>query len=89
MYAIRSYYDHGLVYTEVPLPNFCLRIRLNLLRDIGASQSPLNSWLLLQGLETLTLRVEKHSNSSLEVAKYLESNPKVKSVNYPGLESNA
>ncbi len=80
---------HGLVYTEVPLPNFCLRIRLNLLRDIGASQSPLNSWLLLQGLETLTLRVEKHSNSSLEVAKYLESNPKVKSVNYPGLESNA
>jgi O-acetylhomoserine (thiol)-lyase len=80
---------HGLVYTDVPLPNFCLRIRLNLLRDIGASQSPLNSWLLLQGLETLTLRVEKHSNSSLEVAKYLESNPKVKSVNYPGLESNA
>ncbi len=80
---------HGLVYTDVPLPNFCLRIRLNLLRDIGASQAPLNSWLLLQGLETLTLRVEKHSNTSLEVAKYLESNPKVKSVNYPGLESNS
>ncbi|XPV68686.1 MAG: O-acetylhomoserine aminocarboxypropyltransferase/cysteine synthase family protein [Halarcobacter sp.] len=79
---------HGLVYTDVPLPNFCLRIRLNLLRDIGATQSPLNSWLLIQGLETLSIRVEKHSSTSLEVAKYLESNPKVKSVNYPGLKSN-
>ncbi len=79
---------HGLVYVDVPLPNFCLRIRLALLRDIGAAQSPHNSWLLLQTIETLSLRMEKHSNSTLEVAKFLESNPKVKSVNYPGLESN-
>ncbi|MCP4970219.1 MAG: O-acetylhomoserine aminocarboxypropyltransferase/cysteine synthase [Arcobacter sp.] len=79
---------HGLVYTEVPLPNFCLRVRLALLRDIGASQAPHNSWLLIQGLETLSLRVDKHSDSTLEIAKYLESHPKVKSVNYPGLESN-
>ncbi|MCB9500248.1 MAG: O-acetylhomoserine aminocarboxypropyltransferase/cysteine synthase [Erysipelotrichaceae bacterium] len=79
---------HGLVYTDVPLPNFCLRVRLALLRDIGASQSPHNSWLLIQTLETLGLRVDKHSDNALVVAKFLESHPKVKSVNYPGLESN-
>jgi O-acetylhomoserine (thiol)-lyase len=79
---------HGLVYTDVPLPNFCLRIRLALLRDIGAAQSPHNSWLLIQTLETLGLRVDKHSENALEVAKFLESHPKVKAVNYPGLESN-
>ena len=79
---------HGLVYVNIPLPNFCLRIRLNLLRDIGATQSPHNSWLLIQTLETLGLRVDKHSDNALVVAKFLESHPKVKSVNYPGLESN-
>ncbi|MEN8717412.1 MAG: O-acetylhomoserine aminocarboxypropyltransferase/cysteine synthase family protein [Sulfurovum sp.] len=79
---------HGLVYTDVPLPNFCLRIRLALLRDIGAAQSPHNSWLLLQTIETLSLRMDRHSASSIEVAKFLESHPKVKSVNYPGLESS-
>lgn len=80
---------HGLVYTQVPLPNFTLRARLSLSRDIGAVQSPQNSWLLIQSLETLALRVEKHSNNTLEVAKFLESHPKVKSVNYPGLENNS
>jgi O-acetylhomoserine (thiol)-lyase len=79
---------HGLVYTDVPLPNFCLRIRLSLLRDIGAAQAPFNSWLLIQTLETLGLRVDKHSDNALEVAKFLESHPKVKAVNYPGLTSN-
>ena len=79
---------HGLVYTDVPLPNFCLRVRLSLLRDIGATQSPHNSWLLIQTLETLGLRVDKHSDNTLEVAKFLESHPKVKAVNYPGLPSN-
>lgn len=79
---------HGLVYTDVPLPNFCLRIRLALLRDIGATQAPFNSWLLIQTLETLGLRVDKHSDNALEVAKFLESHPKVKAVNYPGLKSN-
>ncbi|QKE30038.1 O-acetylhomoserine sulfhydrylase [Arcobacter acticola] len=79
---------HGLVYTDVPLPNFCLRARLALLRDIGAVQSPHNSWLLIQTLETLALRVDKHSDNALEVAKFLESHPKVKAVNYPGLTSN-
>lgn len=79
---------HGLIYTEVPLPNFTLRARLSLLRDIGAVQSPHNSWLLIQTLETLSLRVDKHSSNTLEVAKFLEAHPKVKSVNYPGLENN-
>lgn len=79
---------HGLVYTEVPLPNFTLRARLALLRDFGAAQSPHNSWLLLQTIETLDIRMDKHSNSALEVAKFLETHPKVKSVNYPGLESS-
>ena len=79
---------HGLVYTDVPLPNFTLRVRLALLRDIGASQAPFNSWLLINGLETLNLRVDKHSENALIVAKFLESNPKVSNVCYPGLESN-
>ncbi|MFA9373205.1 MAG: O-acetylhomoserine aminocarboxypropyltransferase/cysteine synthase family protein [Poseidonibacter sp.] len=79
---------HGLVYTDVPLPNFCLRIRLSLLRDIGAAQSPHNSWLLIQTLETLALRVDRHSDNALEIAKFLEAHPKVKAVNYPGLESD-
>jgi O-acetylhomoserine (thiol)-lyase len=80
---------HGLVYTDVPLPNFCLRIRLALLRDIGAAQSPFNSWLLLQGLETLAIRMERVSKSTLEIAKFLEAHPKVKAVAYPGLEKNS
>lgn len=80
---------HGLVYTDVPLPNFTLRVRLSLLRDIGAAQSPHNSWLLIQTLESLALRVDKHSDNTLTVAKFLESHPKVTKVNYPGLESDA
>ena len=79
---------HGLVYVDVPLPNFCLRIRLNLLRDIGAAQAPFNSWLLIQGLETLALRMDKISDNTLEIAKFLEAHPKVKSVSYPGLSSS-
>jgi O-acetylhomoserine (thiol)-lyase len=80
---------HGLVYTDLPLPCFTLRIRLALLRDIGAAQSPFNSWMLLQGLETLSIRMDKVSQTALEIAQYLEKHPKVKSVNYPGLQSNA
>jgi len=80
---------HGLVYSDLPLPLFTLRIRLALLRDLGATPSPFNSWLYIQGLETLPLRMRQHSSSALKVAKYLESHPKVNKVNYPGLESNA
>ena len=79
---------HGLVYSDVPLPNFTLRVRLALLRDIGAAQAPFNSWLLINGIETLSLRVAQHSKNALDVARYLETNPKVSNVCYPGLESN-
>ncbi|MFT7824176.1 MAG: O-acetylhomoserine aminocarboxypropyltransferase/cysteine synthase family protein [Sulfurimonas sp.] len=79
---------HGLVYSDLPLPLFTLRVRLALLRDLGAAPSPFNSWLLIQGLETLSLRMKQHSESALEIAKFLEAHPKVKKVNYPGLESN-
>jgi len=80
---------HGLIYSDLPLPLFTLRVRLALLRDLGATPSPFNSWLYIQGLETLPLRMRQHSSSALTIAKYLESHPKVNRVNYPGLESNA
>ena len=79
---------HGLIYSDLPLPLFCLRMRLSLLRDLGATPSPFNSWLYIQGLETLPLRMKQHAQSALKVAEYLESHPKVKKVNYPGLKSN-
>ena len=80
---------HGLVYVDVPLPPFTLRTRLSLLRDIGAVSSPFNSWLFIQGMETLSLRMREHSANALKLAEYLESHPKVKKVNYPGLKSNS
>ena len=79
---------HGLVYVDVPLPPYSLRARLSLLRDIGAVVSPFNSWLFIQGLETLKLRMKEHSHNALMIAQFLESHPKVKRVNYPGLPSN-
>lgn len=86
---------HGLVYWDsfgdVPgLGNvaFTVRARARLLRDLGATLSPVNAFTFLQGLETLELRVNKHSENALEVAKFLESHPKVKWVSYPGLESH-
>lgn len=80
---------HGLVYADVPLPPFTLRARLSLLRDLGAVVSPFNSWLFIQGMETLSLRMKEHSKNALELATFLESHPKVKKVNYPGLQSNS
>ncbi|MBL4730418.1 MAG: O-acetylhomoserine aminocarboxypropyltransferase/cysteine synthase [Sulfurimonas sp.] len=80
---------HGLVYTDVPLPPFTLRTRLSLLRDIGAVSSPFNSWLFIQGLEHLSLRMKEHSRNALALAEFLEKHPKVKKVNYPGLKSNS
>ena len=76
---------HGLVYSDLPLPLFTLRVRLALLRDLGAAPSPFNSWLYIQGLETLPLRMKQHSASALAIAEFLENHPKVKHVNYPGL----
>jgi len=80
---------HGLVYTQALGPlAYIIKMRVQLLRDIGASLSPFNSFLLLQGLETLHLRMERHSENALKVAKFLESHPAVEWVSYPGLESH-
>lgn len=80
---------HGLVYVDVGLPPFTLRARLSLLRDLGAVSSPFNSWLFIQGIETLSLRMREHSKNALALAEFLESHSKVKKVNYPGLKSNS
>lgn len=86
---------HGLKYWDVfnfdgPFGNiaFIIKVRVEGLRDIGASQSPFNSFLLLQGLETLSLRMDRHLLNTLALAKWLQKHPKVASVNYPGLEGN-
>ncbi|MGC8550973.1 MAG: homocysteine synthase [Acidobacteriaceae bacterium] len=80
---------HGLSFVEAfdPLA-FILKARVQGLRDTGAALSPFNAWLLLQGLETLHLRMERHSQNALTVAKHLEKHPGVDWVNYPGLESS-
>jgi O-acetylhomoserine (thiol)-lyase len=80
---------HGLVYTDAfgPLA-FILKARVQGLRDVGASMSPFNAFLFLQGAETLHLRMERHSENAMEVAKYLQNHPQVEWVNYPGLESS-
>ncbi|GMK39904.1 O-acetylhomoserine aminocarboxypropyltransferase [Paenibacillus sp. CCS19] len=80
---------HGVVYTEAVGPiAFIIKARVQLLRDLGASLSPFNSFLLLQGLETLHLRMERHSSNALAVAKFLEANEAVEWVSYAGLESH-
>jgi len=79
---------HGLVYVDTDFPPFSLRIRFGLLRDLGGVPSPFNSWLFIQGLETLYLRMQEHSKNALILAEFLEAHPKVKKVNYPGLKSN-
>jgi O-acetylhomoserine (thiol)-lyase len=67
---------------------FALRARIEGLRDWGATLSPFNSFLLLQGLETLSLRVERHASNAMALAEWLQDHPKVASVNYPGLSSD-
>ena len=77
---------HGLVYSEkFGELAFIVRARIEGLRDFGPSISPFNSFLLLQGIETLSLRVQKHGENALLLAKWLENNPNVEKVNYPGL----
>lgn len=80
---------HGLVYTEAVGPiAYIIKARVQLLRDLGAALSPFNSFLLIQGLDTLHLRLERHSENALKVAKFLEIHEAVDSVSYPGLESH-
>lgn len=77
---------NGIVYTDAVGPlAYIIKARVQLQRDIGAALSPFNAWLLLQGLETLHLRVERHSENALKVAQYLEQHPDVAWVSYPGL----
>jgi O-acetylhomoserine (thiol)-lyase len=80
---------HGLVLTDLPEPlrsmAYVLKCRLQMMRDIGACMSPFNAFLFLQGLETLHLRMERHSDNALKVAQYLRNHPSVAWVNYPGL----
>ena len=88
---------HGLIFAEVfginnplGLPNiaYIIRARVEGLRSFGPSLSPQNAFLFLQGLETLSLRVQRHVENALELAKWLEKRPEVESVNYPGLQSS-
>ncbi|MCX5957647.1 MAG: bifunctional o-acetylhomoserine/o-acetylserine sulfhydrylase [Cyanobacteria bacterium] len=87
---------HGLVYARDLGVNgafgvnlsFILKARVQLLRDLGSSVAPFNAWLIAQGLETLSLRIERHTSNALAVARWLERRPEVLSVNYAGLESS-
>ncbi len=86
---------HGLVYSDVfTAANFganiayIIKLRVQGLRDTGAAISPFNAWALIQGLETLPLRVERHSQNALAVARFLAEHPKVSWVNYPGLSTH-
>jgi O-acetylhomoserine (thiol)-lyase len=80
---------HGVVWAEALGPAAYIgRVRTVLLRNTGAALSPFNAFLLLQGIETLPLRIERHCENALAVARYLEQHPQVTWVTYPGLESN-
>ena len=86
---------HGLVFADVfgiggPFGNiqFIIRARVEGLRDFGPSQSPFNSWLIIQGIETLSLRLDRHVQNTLALAEWLEQQPQVEKVNYPGLPSS-
>ncbi|EEI15912.1 O-acetylhomoserine/O-acetylserine sulfhydrylase [Corynebacterium lipophiloflavum] len=79
---------HGLKYADLGEAAFALKARAGILRDTGAAISPFNAWVALQGLDTLSLRVEKHNANALEVAQFLAGNDKVAKVNFAGLESS-
>ena len=77
---------HGVRYVEAVGPlAYIIKARVQLLRDLGPAISPFNSWLFIQGLETLPLRMERHSQNALRVAQFLQAHPAVAWVNYPGL----
>ncbi len=79
---------HGIVYADIGEAAFITKLRTHLMRDIGTCPSPFNSWLGLLGLETLSLRMERHSQNALRVAEFLEAHDKVESVSYCGLKSS-
>ena len=80
---------HGLkFYEKFGNTAFCTKLRAQMLRDLGCTMSPMNAWLTFQGLDTLPLRMERHSENAYKLAKFLENHPKVDWVIYPGLEGN-
>jgi len=83
---------HGLAFSGLPEPlwpaRYILKARLTYMRDLGAAISPFNAFLMLQGLETLSLRMERHSQNALEIAQWLEARPEVTKVHYAGLASS-
>ncbi|MCZ4589476.1 MULTISPECIES: bifunctional o-acetylhomoserine/o-acetylserine sulfhydrylase [Rhodococcus] len=79
---------HGVLYSELGPPAFALKARVQLLRDLGSAISPFNAFLIAQGLETLSLRMERHVSNATAVAQYLEARPEVVSVGYAGLPSS-
>ncbi len=80
---------HGVRYVEAVGPlAYIIKARVQLLRDLGPATTPFNSWLFLQGLETLPLRMERHSQNALRIAEFLQTHAAVSWVNYPGLENN-
>ena len=79
---------HGLVYADLGAPAFILKARVQVLRDLGACQAPINSWLTIQGVETLSLRMDRHVANAQRVAEFLENHPRVNWVCYPGLKSH-
>ena len=80
---------HGLVYSEVlKEAAFIAKVRLEGLRDFGAALSPFSAFQIIQGLETLEIRIKKHSENALNIAKWLQSREEVAWVNYPGLADN-
>ncbi len=79
---------HGIRFAELKPAAYVTKIRAQLLRDTGATLSPFNSWLYIQSLESLSLRVAKHVSNTEKVVEFLAKNPKVKEVNYPGLPGN-
>ena len=80
---------HGVVFTDaMGAAAYIARARVVALRNTGSALSPFNAFLILQGLQTLSLRMERHTDNAMTVAKYLESHERVKWVSYPGLESS-
>ncbi len=76
---------HGLVYSSFGAPAFILKARVQMLRDLGVSAAPFNSWLTVQGIETLSLRMQRHVHNALVVARFLQDHSNVAWVSYPGL----
>src|SRR5690606_17652724 len=79
---------HGVVFADLGAPAYALKARVQLLRDMGAAVSPFNAFLISQGLETLSLRIERHVENAQKVAEFLEGRPEVTSVAYAGLKSS-